>query len=126
MIAVIDDEEQVRKALVRLLQANGYSTRAFATGKQFLQACEIWRPDCVLLDLSMPGLSGADVQRALHRANIKLPLVVVSAYDDPIVRQDCMSQGAVECLRKPPDQHALLSALHLAIGARRPSWTLGA
>lgn len=63
MIAVVDDEESVRKAVVRLLHAVGYIARGFASGQAFLQSWAHDKPDCLVLDLQMPELSGLDVQR---------------------------------------------------------------
>lgn len=120
MIAVVDDEEHVRRAVVRLLQAHGFQARAFASGKEFLQSCQKEPPACVLLDRSMPTMSGPDVQRALNRAGIKLPVVIISAYEDPTGREECMREGAIAYLSKPLDEQALLSALKLALDQQRP------
>jgi len=68
VIAVVDDEESVRKALVRVLQAARFSARGFDSGTEFLETWHFERPDCLVLDLQMPGLSGTEVQRALRKA----------------------------------------------------------
>ena len=73
MIAIVDDDESVRKALVHLLQVAGHSARAYASGQQFLENWSVDRPDCLLLDLQMRSLSGADVQRALNRTVVTPP-----------------------------------------------------
>lgn len=117
LIAVVDDEELVRKALVRLLEAAGYTARAFGSGREFLQFWPKNRLDCVVLDLAMPDLSGADVQRALNRAGARLPVVIMTAHDEPGVREDCMRRGAAAYLCKPLDERELLDALEAAIGA---------
>ena len=116
MIAVVDDEEMVRKAVVRLLEAAGYTARAFGSGREFLQFWPKNRPDCVVLDLTMPDLSGADVQRELNRAGAHLPVVIITAHDEPGVREDCMRRGAAAYLRKPVDERELLAALEAAVG----------
>lgn len=117
MIAVVDDEESVRKAVVRLLHAAGHAARGFASGAEFLQSWQVDRPDCVLLDLQMPGLSGTDVQQALRRAGAHLPVVIITANDRPGAREECIREGAVAYLYKPLDEGILLNALKLAIGA---------
>jgi FixJ family two-component response regulator len=119
VIAIVDDEEHVRKALVRVLETSGFRARGFASGREFLQSCEVNPPACVLLDLAMPELSGADVLRALNRAHMKVPVVMISAHEDQIARQECMREGAVAYLCKPLDEHALLSALKLAMDSAR-------
>ncbi len=117
MIAVVDDEESVRKAVVRLLQAAGYPARGFATGADFLQHWRDDRPECLLLDLQMPGLSGADVLRALNRSGANFPTIIVTAHDSPGAREECSRLGAVAYLCKPLDERVLLTALRAALAA---------
>jgi FixJ family two-component response regulator len=117
MIAVVDDEESVRNALVRVLRAGGHAARGFASGRDFLNSWRFDRPDCLVLDLQMPDISGTEVQQALKVAGAKFPIIIVTANDSPIVRKECMRQGAVAYLCKPPDPCALLQAVALAIGS---------
>ncbi len=119
MIAVVDDEESVRKAVVRLLQSAGHTAQGFASGSEFLQCWPGDKPDCLMLDLQMPGLSGTEVQRALNCAGAHFPVIVMTANDAPGVREECMRQGAVAYLSKPVDVLVLLDALDVAIGARK-------
>jgi FixJ family two-component response regulator len=114
LIAVVDDEEMVRKAMVRLIEASGYAARAFASGREFLACWPSERPECVVLDLTMPGISGIEVQRVLNRAEAHLPVVIITAHDEPGLRDECMSLGAVAYLCKPLDERELLDALRLA------------
>jgi FixJ family two-component response regulator len=115
MIAVVDDEESVRKAVVRLLQAAGHTARGFAAGSDFLQHWPDDRPECLLLDLQMPGLSGADVLRALNRSGAHIPTIIVTAHDSPGAREECKRLGAVAYLCKPLDERVLLGALRVAL-----------
>ena len=119
MIAVVDDEESVRKAVVRLLQSAGHIAHGFASGSEFLQSWLGDKPDCLMLDLQMPGLSGTEVQRALNRAGAHLPVIVMTANDAPEAREECMREGAVAYLSKPVDVHVLLDAVDVAIGTAR-------
>src|SRR5208282_664935 len=116
MIAVVDDEESVRKGIVRLLQAAGHCARGFASGNEFLQNWPDNRPDCLLLDLHLPGLAGVDVQRALTRAGAHVPVIIITAQDSPASREECMREGAVAYLSKPIDEPVLLAALGAALG----------
>ncbi len=117
MIAVVDDEESVRKAVVRLLQAAGYAARGYSSGDEFMKAWHRDTPECVLLDLQMPGQSGTDVQRALKRAGARFPVIIITAHDAPSVREECMREGAAAYLRKPLDERVLLDAVSAAIGS---------
>ncbi len=113
MIAVVDDQEAVRKAVARVFQASGFTVRAFASGEEFLEAWHFDRPDCLVLDLQMPGLSGTEVQQSLRVAGAQFPIVIITAHDSPSVREECMSAGATAYLRKPLDIRALLHAVSL-------------
>src|ERR1700720_1871712 len=117
LIAVVDDEELIRRAVVRLLRAAGYTANSFASGHAFLQSWRIERPDCVVLDLKMPGLSGIEVQRALDEAGARLPVVIITAHDEPGARAECMRLGAAAYLRKPLNASTLLDALRDAMGS---------
>ena len=118
MIAVVDDEDSVRKAVMRLLQAAGHSARGFASGTEFLEHWATEPPDCLMLDLQMPGLSGCDVQRALNRADAHVPVIIITAHDAPAAREECLREGAVAYLCKPLDERMLFAALSLALAAR--------
>ena len=116
MIAVVDDEESVRKAVVRLLQAAGHTARGYASGHEFLRNWPVDIPDCLVLDLQMPSLPGVDVQRALNRAGAHFPVIIMTAHDSPRAREECLREGAVAYLCKPLDVCVLLNALSLALG----------
>ena len=111
MIAVVDDEDSVRKAVLRVLRAAGFSARGFASGTEFLNSWHFDRPDCLVLDLQMPGLSGIEVQKSLILAGAHFPIVIITAHDAPSVREECIRQGAAAYLCKPLDIGALLQAV---------------
>lgn len=110
-IAIVDDEEPVRKALKRLLSASGLEAESYASGKDFLEASALRRPDCLVLDLHMPGMSGLQVLHELRAAHAALPTVVITAYDEPQTREQCLAAGAAAYLRKPLDERLLLNAI---------------
>ena len=110
-VAIVDDEEPVRKALKRLLCASGLEAEAYAGGKEVLAATAVRAPDCVVLDLHMPGMSGLQVLHALRSAKSPLPAVVITAYDEPATREQCLAAGAAAYLRKPLDERLLLNAI---------------
>jgi FixJ family two-component response regulator len=111
VIAVVDDEESVRSAVVRLLRSAGFSSRGFASGEEFLDSWHFDRPEYLLLDLQMPGLSGTEVQAALNLAGAKFPVIIITAHDGPTVREESTRLGAVAYLCKPVDASALLRAV---------------
>ena len=115
LIAIVDDEESVRKALSRLLRASGFSVETYSSGAEFLRAVEIRLPQCVVLDLRMPHVSGFDVQRALKQANAQVPVVIVTGDDAPESRADALALGAKAYLRKPVDDEMLIDAIQAAI-----------
>jgi FixJ family two-component response regulator len=116
VIAVVDDEDSVRKALVRVLQAAGFAARAFAGAQEFLTSWHFDRPDCLLLDLQMPGLSGQEVQQALNQAGANFPIIIITAHDGLAMREECLRLGAVDYLSKPLDGLVLLNAVATAVG----------
>jgi FixJ family two-component response regulator len=118
LVAIVDDEASVRKALRRLLAASDMECTLFASGRDFLDSLGRRLPDCALLDLRMSGLSGLDVQRELAAAGWKVPVIIITAHDEPARRAQCLSAGAVEYLRKPLDDEVLLLAIGKAVGTR--------
>jgi FixJ family two-component response regulator len=114
-VAIVDDEEPVRKALRRLLRASGLQAEGYASGQEFLDAAAKKQPDCVVLDLHMPGMSGLQALRKLQASARALPVVVITAHDEPETRAQCMAAGAAAYLRKPLDERLLLNAISAAL-----------
>src|SRR3954449_1242663 len=119
-VAIVDDEEPVRKALKRLLRASGLEADSYASGKEFLDATLLREPDCVLLDLHMPRMTGLQVLRALKATRHALPIIIITAHDAPEAREQCLAAGATAYLRKPLEEHELLDTITAALGARTP------
>jgi FixJ family two-component response regulator len=121
LIAVVDDEESMRKALERLLRSAGFTAETFASGVQFLEFLRTRAPACVVLDLHMPGVSGFEVQAELARAGAGVPVIIITGYDTPEARMRAIGQGAVAYLRKPVEDVLLLAAINSAIAANPDS-----
>jgi FixJ family two-component response regulator len=115
LIAIVDDEESVRRALSRTLRASRFDVMVFASGQEFLDSIDTRRPDCVVLDFQMPGLTGRDVQRQLTLAKIKLPIIVVTAHDQPAIREQCLADGAIAYLAKPLRREHLIAMINSAL-----------
>jgi FixJ family two-component response regulator len=121
LIAIVDDEESVRRALARMLSVSAFSVRVFGSGQEFLDSLSSQRPDCVVLDYQMPGLTGRDVQRRLALAQISLPIIVVTAHDQPALREQCLADGAVAYLAKPLHREPLVDLVNNVLRLRAAS-----
>jgi FixJ family two-component response regulator len=115
LIAVVDDEEPVRKALSRLIRSAGHQVETFPSGAEFLAQAEALAPDCLVLDLHMPDMSGFEVQARLSRMAAAIPIVVVTGHDIPEAEERVLSAGAAAYLRKPLDAQTLLDTIASAI-----------
>ena len=116
-IFILDDDDSVRKGLTRLMRASGFEVRAFADGEGFVEECMTAQRTCVLLDITMPRLSGLQVQSQLKERGIDLPIIAISASDDEDTRSMARALGARFFLRKPVDDRALLDAIAWVTGA---------
>ena len=115
LIYVVDDDESLRTALLRLLDAAGFEARGYASTGAFLLHPPPDRPGCVLLDVRLPGPSGLELQSALQREGITLPVVFLTAYADVGASVQAMKAGAVDFLTKPVERDTLLEALNRAL-----------
>jgi FixJ family two-component response regulator len=115
LVAVVDDEESVRLALARMLRASSFEVSIYRSGEEFLESIKTVVPDCVVLDFQMPGLTGRDVQRALAVAKVSLPIIIVTAHDQPSLREKVLADGAVAYFTKPLRRDNLIAALDQAI-----------
>ena len=114
-VAVVDDEETVRRALGRFFQAAGYDVETYGSGSDFLDAASANRPDCAVIDVHLTGLTAMDVLDRLAAAGITLPTVVVTGRQLPGVAERALASGASVCLRKPLDGDTLLEAVISAV-----------
>ncbi len=117
LIAVIDDEEPVRKALGRLLQSVGLAVECFSGGGEFLAALGTHRPDCAVLDLHMPEMNGFDMLEQLTATGAHIPVVVITGQPNDSAEQCVLSGGAAAYLHKPVNQRLLLDAITAAISS---------
>lgn len=114
-IAIVDDEDSVRKALERLLRSAGMEVATFASGTEFLAGVQSRRTDCVVLDLHMPKMSGFEVQLQLSRLGNGVAVVVITGHDTPESHARALAGGAAAYLLKPIDEQVLLDAISAAI-----------
>jgi len=110
-IAVVDDEEPVRRAVMRLLRAEGLAAREFASGVEFLAALEQELPCCAIVDLHMPQMGGLEVQARLAELAPQLPLVIVTGQHTPELEQRVRRHPVQAYLHKPMNDNLLLEAV---------------
>jgi FixJ family two-component response regulator len=115
LIGVLDDEPQFCKALGRLLKTYGFEVVTFALGEDLLAARASRWPDCLLLDLHMPGLSGFQVLERLAAQHVRMPVVVVTGHDQPGNAERARALGAVAYLLKPLGEAQLLAVIGTAM-----------
>ena len=118
LVSVVDDDESVRESLPDFLRQVGFAAEAFDSAEAFLASDAMDATSCLLLDLAMPGMSGAELQDELKRRQRSIPIVFITAHGDETVRVRLIAQGAVECLFKPFSETALIEALNTALRTR--------
>ncbi|WP_313341071.1 response regulator [Stenotrophomonas sp.] len=119
VVAVVDDEDDVRLALRRLLRSAGFDVLAYESGSEFLRHAARSLPDCVILNLRMSGLSGFDVLATMKERALRIPVVVVTGNDGQESRTEALALGADAYLCKPVDADALIGATQAAIERHR-------
>lgn len=110
-IAVVDDEEPIRRALTRLLQSAGLDAEAFDSGAKFLESIPPHRPDCVVLDLHMPGINGFEVLERFAAQYTPVAVIVLTGHDKPGNAERVRALGAADYLLKPVNDQVLLDAI---------------
>ena len=117
LVAIVDDEEPIRKALTRLLRSGGLDVESFPSGSEFLESLSAHRPDCVVRDLHMPVVNGFEVQARLVEFGV--PVVIVTGHDSDETRARALAGRPAAYLRKPVNDQVLLDAIELALGLNR-------
>ena len=112
---MLDDEPEMRKALRRLLTCSGFRVEEYECGEDLLAAVGSHPLDCLLLDLHMPGINGFDVLETLRSRHMPVPVIVITAHDEPGTAERVRALGASAYLKKPVDEAALLAAITTSI-----------
>lgn len=116
-IFIIDDDAGIRASIQGLLKAVGLRSESFATAEQFLKRKPPDGPSCLILDVSLPGISGLDFQEQLRNAGFEIPIIFLTAYGDIPMTVKAMKSGAVEFLTKPFGDQKLLDAIQQALAS---------
>ncbi len=118
LIAIVDDDVSVRRALKRLVRSLGMNAETFASGQEFLDCIDAmpsFHADCAILDVQMPGMSGLETQERLARGGNPIPVIFITAHDEVGVRERALASGAMAFLRKPFDDELLIKTLRAAL-----------
>jgi FixJ family two-component response regulator len=115
LVAIVDDDESVQRALQDLIESDGLSALCFGSAEQFLDSEARNNVACLIADIRMPGLSGFELQAKLNAERCRIPVIFITAHGDAEMRIHAMRQGAVEFLSKPFDDAVLLEIVHAAL-----------
>ena len=111
VIGIVDDDESVRMAIRSLLRSLGFKVETFGSAEDLLRSARLDDIACLIVDLRLSGMSGVDLQRQLLAAKRELPMIVISAHDDPVAQRQALTAGALAFLRKPFSERALIDAI---------------
>jgi FixJ family two-component response regulator len=120
LVWIVDDDRSLLRALGRLLRTAGFTVEVFASAEEFLEAKHRASPCCLVLDVRLGGMSGFQLYEALLASGASPPVVFITAHDDADTRDRARRTGAVQYLRKPFEDAALIDALCRATTAHRP------
>jgi FixJ family two-component response regulator len=112
VIAIVDDDDSVRRSLLRVVQSAGYAAESFPSARAFLDWLPRGRAACLVLDVHMDGMSGFDLQDRLA-----VPIIFITAHDDAVTLERIEKSGASGHLRKPFGEKSVLAAIRRAVGA---------
>jgi FixJ family two-component response regulator len=118
-VFVVDDDDSVRASIQGLLKSARLRCASFGTAEEFLRSKLADGPSCLVLDVSLPGISGLDFQRQLADAGIQIPIIFITGHGDIPMTVKAMKSGAVEFLTKPFLDQDLLDAIHQALDRDR-------
>jgi FixJ family two-component response regulator len=119
IVFVVDDDISVRESLESLIQTEGWRAETFASAQEFLARPRVVVPSCLVLDLSLPGLTGLDLQKRIAAERSEMPIIFITGHGDVPKTVQAMKAGAVEFLTKPFSDEELLGAIRQALERSR-------
>jgi FixJ family two-component response regulator len=126
IVFVVDDDVSVRESLESLIGCEGWQPETFASAQEFLVYPRVLIPNCLVLDVSLPGLNGLDLQRLVAGERTAMPIIFITGYGDVPMTVQAMKAGAVEFLTKPFNDGVLLTAIRAALERSRVALSLEA
>ena len=115
LISIVDDDEALRVSLEDLIRSVGFRVQGFPSAEAFLRSNQVQTTDCLILDVRMPGMTGLGLQRDLRSESADLPIIFITAYENPDVRAQALEAGAAAFLYKPFYEEDLLGAINAAL-----------
>jgi FixJ family two-component response regulator len=115
-IAIVDDDPSVLKALGRSLRVRTHQTKAYGSAREFLASLPEGLPQCLILDIQMPEMTGLELHVYLTCRGVHIPTIIITSHADPVVRQRLESAGVVAFLTKPLQNATLFAAIDTALG----------
>jgi FixJ family two-component response regulator len=119
IVFVVDDDVSVRESLELLIRGEGWQPEIFASAQEFLDYPRVHLPNCLVLDVSLPGLTGLDLQRLIAGERTDMPIIFITGHGDVPMTVQAMKAGAVEFLTKPFNDDVLLTAIRAALERSR-------
>jgi len=119
IVFVVDDDISIRESLELLIHSEGWKPETFASAQEFLARPRVFVPTCLILDVSLPGLNGLDLQKRVAIERIDMPIIFITGHGDVPMTVQAMKAGAVEFLTKPFGDEVLLSAIRHALERSR-------
>ena len=126
IVFVVDDDVSVRESLELLVRCEGWRPETFASAQEFLNYPRVHIPNCLILDVSLPGLTGLDLQRLVAAERADMPIIFITGHGDVPMTVQAMKAGAVEFLTKPFNDDVLLTAIRAALERSRVALSLEA
>jgi FixJ family two-component response regulator len=115
VVAIVDDDKQVRDSLHDLMESAGFAALEFASAEEFLNSSEREHTACLITDIRMPGMSGLELQSKLKQERYRIPIIFITAQGDEKMRMQALRAGAVKFLTKPFDDEVLLEGVRVAL-----------
>ena len=115
LIAVVDDDASMRRAITGLVRSAGFTAEAFSRAQDFLDSEQVGHVDCLISDVNMPGMSGLDLHHNLARSGHNIPTILVTAYPNEAIRSRALTAGVLCYLAKPFADNDLLACINLAL-----------
>jgi FixJ family two-component response regulator len=119
LIAIVDDDEEYRRAMAMLMKSLGFSAAAFGSAREFLASPRLTGTSCLIADINMPGMTGVELHRRLINDGYHIPTILITGYPDEAARARATAEGVLAYLTKPCSDSALLALVRSAVEPAR-------